>query len=119
MRHRNSTIKLSRKPAHTKALLKNLAISFFLNNGRMETTKAKAKAIQPFVEKLITIAKKKEEHLAVRELKKLIANKEAVTKLVKEFKVTLKDKEKGYTQIHNIGFRTGDGAAMAVIELTK
>lgn len=85
----------------------------------METTKSKAKAVQPFVEKLITIAKKEDEHLAVRELKKLISNKAAVTKLVKEVKVSLKNKDKGFTQVHNTGYRIGDGAPMALIELAK
>jgi len=114
MRHQNSGRKLSRRRDHRTAMLANLAASLILN-GRVKTTDAKAKEIRPFVERMVTFAKRGDLH-ARRIVLARIKDAEAVKKLFDEISPTLKDRFGGYTRIIKLGFRRGDNAPVSLIE---
>ncbi len=115
MRHGIKTKRLNRTSSHRKALLMNLSIAL-LKNEQIKTTVPKAKMLRPFVEKLITIAKKPS--LAVsRSLTAVLGEKSVVKKLLSDVAVRSMNRPGGYTRIYKIGFRYGDMAPMAVIEL--
>lgn len=115
MNHRIKGRKLSRNSAHRKALFRNLSISL-LQHELIKTTLPKAKEIRPFVEKIITLAKK--DSLANRRLAvSILGNQSIVEKLFKEIGPRVAARNGGYTRILKFGFRTGDKAPMAVMEL--
>jgi large subunit ribosomal protein L17 len=115
MRHLKHRHELGVKKAHRPALMSNLAIAI-IKEGRIKTTLAKAKALRPFIEKLITLAKRGT--LADRRLaSSRIRSKEAVQILFNEKVEEFKDRSGGYTRIYKIGNRIGDAAEMALIEL--
>ncbi len=114
-RHSYSTRKLGRKSAQRKALMRGLATSVILFE-KVKTTTPKAKEVQPIVEKLITVAKKGD-LAAVRKLSAYLYGENAVQKLMKEITLIYKDRNGGYTRIVKTGFRAGDAAPMAIIEL--
>ena len=117
MRHRKRIKKLNKPSDERKTLLKNMGTSLILYE-QIKTTNARAKALVPFVEHLITIGKQKDEVKARRELLKFTFDKNAVEKIVKELKPKYKTRTGGYTKIHKIGSRTGDSAPMVSIKLT-
>jgi large subunit ribosomal protein L17 len=115
MRHGIKTKKLNRTSSHRKALLQNLSLAL-LKHGQIKTTLPKAKALRPYVEKLITAAKKPS--LAViRKLYGMISEESVVKKLLNEIAPSSANRLGGYTRIYKAGFRYGDMASMAVIEL--
>ena len=115
MRHRKSGRKLNRNSAHRKALFKNLAIALIEQN-IIKTTLPKAKELRKFVEPLITIGK--EDTVANRRhVFSKLRSDQAVAKLFSEISVNAKDRKGGYTRIIKAGFRPGDKADMAYIEL--
>jgi large subunit ribosomal protein L17 len=115
MRHGIKTKKLNRTSSHRKALLKNLSLAL-LKHGQIKTTLPKAKLLRPYVEKLITAAKKPS--LAViRKLNGIISEGLIVKKLLNEIAPSSASRLGGYTRIYKMGFRYGDMAPMAVIEL--
>ena len=115
MRHRKSGRKLNRNSAHRKALFKNLAIAL-IEQGIIKTTLPKAKELRKFVEPLITIGK--EDTVANRRhVFSKLRSDQAVAKLFSEISVNAKDRKGGYTRIIKAGFRPGDKADMAYIEL--
>ncbi len=115
MKHRIKGRKLSRNTAHRKALLRNLSLAL-LQHEVIKTTLPKAKEIKPFVEKVLTIAKK--DTLANRRLViSILGNAEIVEKLFKEIGPRIANRNGGYTRILKFGFRTGDKAPMALFEL--
>ncbi|NBV07032.1 MAG: 50S ribosomal protein L17 [Proteobacteria bacterium] len=115
MRHGIKGRQLSRNSAHRKALFRNLSISL-LQHELIKTTLPKAKEIRPFVEKVITLAKK--DTLANRRLAaSILGNQAIVEKLFKEIGPRVSSRNGGYTRILKFGFRTGDKAPMAVMEL--
>ena len=115
MRHRNSGRKLNRNSAHRKALFKNLAIAL-IEQDIIKTTLPKAKELRKFVEPLITIGK--EDTVANRRhVFSKLRSDQAVAKLFSEVSVNAKDRKGGYTRIIKAGFRPGDKADMAYIEL--
>ena len=115
MRHRKSGRKLNRNSAHRKALFKNLAIAL-IEQDIIKTTLPKAKELRKFVEPLITIGK--EDTVANRRhVFSKLRSDQAVTKLFSEISVNAKDRKGGYTRIIKAGFRPGDKADMAYIEL--
>ena len=115
MKHRIKGRKFSRNSAHRKALLRNLSIAL-LNYETIKTTLPKAKELRPFVEKLLTIAKV--DNLANRRLAlSILANEETVAKLFKEIGPRIASRNGGYTRILKFGFRVGDKAPMALMEL--
>ncbi len=115
MRHKKKKTTLGRESAPRKALLKNLAQDLILRE-KIKTTKAKAKAVRPIVEKLITTSKANT--LAARRLLiKRLYTQNAVRKLMDDLGPRYKDRNGGYTRIINVGERKGDGAFEAIIEL--
>ena len=109
------TRKLGRDTAHRTAMLRGL-VTFFFENGKIETTDTRAKEVRSLAEKFITIAK--EDNLANRRLVMAFITKEAVTnKLFKEIAPKYADRNGGYTRISKLGPRRGDAAEMAIIEL--
>ena len=115
MRHKKSGRKLNRNSAHRKALFKNLAIAL-IEQDIIKTTLPKAKELRKFVEPLITIGK--EDTVANRRhVFSKLRSDQAVAKLFSEVSVNAKDRKGGYTRIIKAGFRPGDKADMAYIEL--
>jgi large subunit ribosomal protein L17 len=115
MNHRIKGRKLSRNSAHRKALFRNLSIAL-LNHETIRTTLPKAKEIRPFVEKVINLAKV--DTIANRRLAvSILGNEEIVTKLFKEIGPRVATRNGGYTRILKFGFRVGDKAPMALMEL--
>lgn len=101
--------------AHEKIILANLAGSLF-SEGQITTTLAKAKAMRPLAEKLITRARKGDLH-SRRVVLRTIRNNEIVTKLFDEVAPRYTERPGGYTRITKLGPRRGDGAEEAIIEL--
>jgi large subunit ribosomal protein L17 len=116
MRHQRKTIKLGRKEGHRKSLLANLAVSLIEHN-RIKTTLAKAKALRPLAEKLVTIGKKNTIH-ARRTAKAVLRQDGAVTKLFAEIAPRAADRKGGYTRIIKLPLRQSDAAEVAFIEWT-
>lgn len=115
MRHRKKGKILDRKIGPRKALIRNLAASFIIYE-KVKTTKAKAKVLRSFVERLIT--KGKVNNLqARRELLRHLYLESAVRKILEELGPRYKDRAGGYTRIVKIGRRKGDGGEMVQIEL--
>ena len=115
MRHNKAINHLGRKSGHRKALLANMATSLILHK-RIQTTVAKAKALKMYVEPLITKSKEDTTH-SRRVVFSYLKNKEAVTELFRTVAPKIADRPGGYTRVLNTGFRQGDGADMALIEL--
>ena len=115
MRHNKAINHLGRKSGHRKALLANMATSLILHK-RIETTVAKAKALQGYVEPLITKSKEDSTH-SRRVVFSYLKNKEAVTELFRTVAPKVAERPGGYTRVLKTGFRQGDGADMALIEL--
>ncbi len=114
MRHRKSGKILDRKVGPRKALIKNLAQSVILYE-KVKTTQAKAKAVRPYVERLVTIAK--EPTLANRRLLlRRLPTENAVRKLIEVLGPRYKGRAGGYTRITKLGFRAGDRAAVSLVE---
>ncbi len=109
--------RLGGSSSHQKAILANLATSLF-EHGRIKTTDAKARALRPYAEKLITHAKKGALHNR-REVLKKIRDKDVVHTLFAEIAPHFADREGGYTRIIKVENRKGDNAPMAVIELVR
>ena len=102
-------------PAHERLLLANLATALF-THGRIETTETKAKRLRPLAERMVTFAKRGDLH-ARRRVMTVIRDKSAVHRLFTEVAPLVAEREGGYTRIVKTGFRKGDNAPMAVIEL--
>ena len=114
MRHNKAINHLGRKSGHRKALLANMATSLILHK-RIQTTVAKAKALQVYIEPLITKCKDDSTN-SRRVVFSYLKNKEAVTELFRTIAPKIAERPGGYTRVLKIGFRQGDGADMALIE---
>ena len=115
MRHNKAINHLGRKSGHRNALLANMACSL-IEHKRIETTVAKAKALKMYVEPLITKSKDDSTH-SRRTVFSYLKNKYAVTELFRTIAPKIADRPGGYTRVLKTGFRSGDGADMALIEL--
>jgi large subunit ribosomal protein L17 len=115
MRHARSGKKLGRDSAHRKALYSNLA-GALIEHGRIETTEAKAKAVKPFAEKMITLGKRGDLHARRQALAALRSN-DVVHRLFAEVAPRFEDRPGGYTRIVKLGPRHGDAAEMVYLEL--
>ena len=115
MRHGKKFNHLSRKTAHRKAMLSNMATSLILHK-RITTTLAKAKALRVYVEPLITRSKDDTTH-SRRVVFSHLQSKDAVTQLFRDISSKVADRPGGYTRIIKLGLRLGDNAEMAMIEL--
>ncbi len=107
--------KLSRKSGPRRALLRSLVTSF-LKNGSIETTAAKAKALRPQAEKMVTLGKRGDLH-ARRQAMSYLLDEDVVTTLFEKIGPRMEGREGGYTRIVHKGSRRGDGAPMVILEL--
>jgi large subunit ribosomal protein L17 len=115
MRHRRAGKKLGRDSAHRKSLYSNLAGSL-IEHGRIKTTEAKAKAVKPFAEQMITLGKRGDLHarrLALAELR----SQDVVHQLFTDVAPRFAERPGGYTRIVKLGPRQGDSAEMVYLEL--
>ena len=115
MRHKLAGRKLNRTSAHRKAMFKNMAASL-IKYEQISTTLPKAKDLRPIVEKLITIGKKGSLHDR-RQLISKLPKDANIDKLMNELAERYKDRKGGYIRIIKKGFRYGDSASLAIIEL--
>jgi large subunit ribosomal protein L17 len=102
-------------PAHERLLLANLAVALFTHKS-IQTTETKAKRLRPLAERLITFAKRGDLHARRRALS-ILRNKDATYVLFAEIAPLVAEREGGYTRITKLGYRKGDNAPMAAIEL--
>ena len=115
MRHRKAGNQLGRNTSHRRAMLRNMVTSLFKYE-QIETTDAKAKAIRPIAEKMITLAKRGDLH-ARRQALSYMQDKEVTHRLFDELKGRFSSREGGYLRIVKKGFRKGDGASISVVQL--
>jgi large subunit ribosomal protein L17 len=116
MRHQKLRNKLSRDSAHRRAMLMNL-VKEILDHERIKTSEAKAKAVKPELEKLITLGKRGDLHARRQALSALGQDKFAVYKLFEEVAPRYADRQGGYTRILKLGPRRSDSTEMVFIEL--
>ena len=114
MRHRKSGRKLNRTASHRKAMFANMAAAL-INHEQIKTTLPKAKELKPFVEKLVTLAKRGDLH-ARRIAISRVRDEAMVKKLFEAIGPRYEDRHGGYTRVLKAGFRYGDNAPIAVIE---
>jgi large subunit ribosomal protein L17 len=115
VRHHRSGKKLGRDSAHRKALYANLAGSL-IEHGRIKTTEAKAKAVRPIAEKMITLGRRGD-LAARRQALAYLRSQDVVHKLFADVGPRFAEREGGYLRIVKLGPRAGDGAEMAYLEL--
>ncbi len=116
MRHQKTRHKLSRTSAHRKALLANLCIEV-IDHERIKTTEAKAKAVKPEIEKLITLARRGDMHARRQAMASLGQDKFIVYKLFEEIAPRYAERPGGYTRILKLGPRRSDSTEMVFLEL--
>ena len=114
MRHKKAGRKLSRKSAHRKALMSNLA-SALITHKKIKTTDAKAKELRKFIEPMVTFAKRGDLH-ARRQVLKRIRHKTIVRELFENIGPCYSTRDGGYTRIIKLGFRDNDRAPVSIIE---
>jgi large subunit ribosomal protein L17 len=117
MRHRKRGRQLSRTASHKQAMLRNMATSLFRHE-RIRTTEAKAKELRPFAEKLVTLSRTDDVH-SRRRVRRHIQDREVLAKLFDDIGPRFEGREGGYTRVLKLGARKGDGAELALIELTE
>ena len=117
MRHKHGYRKLGRESTHRRAMLRNMATSF-LREGQIDTTLPKAKELRRIVEKMITLGKRGDLH-ARRQAASYLFDDDVVKKVFSELGPKFKDRPGGYTRILRTGFRFGDGAKLARIQLVN
>jgi large subunit ribosomal protein L17 len=115
MRHLKSGSKLGRNPAHRRATLRNL-VTNIIERERVTTTLSRAKAARPLVERLITLGKRDSLH-ARRQVAAFLMTPAATRKLFSDVAPRFADRSGGYTRIVHAGWRVGDGAQVAIVEL--
>jgi large subunit ribosomal protein L17 len=116
MRHQKQKGKLSRDSAHRKALLMNLSREI-IDHEKIKTTQAKAKAVKPELERLITLAKKGDQHSRRLAMARLGQDKSVVYKLFEEIAPRYAERPGGYTRISKLGPRRSDATEMVFLEL--
>ena len=116
MRHRKQRNKLSRDSGHRRALMRNLSREL-IEHERIRTSQAKAKAVKPRVEKLITLAKRGDLHARRQALSELGQDRFVVHKLFEEVAPRYADRPGGYTRIVKLGPRRSDSTEMVFLEL--
>jgi large subunit ribosomal protein L17 len=116
MRHQVKKHRLNRPLGPRKSLIGNLATCLILH-GKIQTTKARAKALQPVIEKLIVTAKKNDKKTAIRANSAILQNELSSKILFEELLKKYQGRDTGFTRIKDIGFRAGDAAPLVQIEL--
>jgi large subunit ribosomal protein L17 len=115
MRHRVQKSQMNRDKDHRKSLLRNMCTSF-IENGKMETTLAKAKYVKPFIEKTVTKAKKGTHFTNIKNIRAIVTTVKAEKMLFSDIAPKYASRNGGYTRIIKLGFRDGDNAEMARLE---
>ncbi len=116
MRHQKKQLKLNMQRDERAALIRNMATSVILFE-KVKTTVARAKAVRPVVEDLITKAKTKDTREAIRQISQIVFDEKASRKLLEVLKERYKDREGGYTRVVKMGRRAGDAAEVVQIQL--
>ncbi len=116
MRHKVKKVKLGIDKDHTTAIMRNLAMSVIIYE-KIKTTAAKAKAVQPMVERLISVGKKGNKKHAIREIERILQHENSSRKIIEVLAEKYKDKNSGFTRITKLGYRTGDNAPVVQLEL--
>jgi large subunit ribosomal protein L17 len=115
MRHRNSGSKLGKNPAHRRAVLRNL-VTNVIQHESIQTTIARARAARPLVEHMITLGKRDTLHTR-RQAASFLMTPDATKKLFADIAPRFASRNGGYTRIMRTGWRIGDGANLAILEL--
>ena len=115
MRHLKAGFKLGRKPAHRRATLRNLVTNVILHE-RIKTTVTRARAARPIVDRMITLGKRDTLHTR-RQAAAFLMTEAATQKLFRDLAPRFADRNGGYTRIVKLGWRVGDGAEIAMLEL--
>lgn len=115
MRHRKAGLKLGRTASHRDAMFRNMVTSLFKHD-RIQTTDVKAKELRRWADKMITLAKRGDLH-ARRQALAVIREKDVVHKLFNEAAERFSGRQGGYTRVVKMGYRPGDAAQIALIEL--
>lgn len=115
MGHRDKTAKLGRTKPHREAMLSNMAMSL-LTHRIIRTTDAKAKALKPVIDRIISTAKKNDLS-AMRQVAKKVKDKKVFKKLFDEIVPQFEGRQSGFSRILKLGVRRGDGAPMSIVEL--
>lgn len=116
MRHQKKQLKLNMQTDERNALIRNMATSVILFE-KVKTTVARAKAVRPVVEDLITKAKTKDTREAIRQISQVVFDDKASRKLLEVLKERYKDRDGGYTRVVKMGRRAGDAAEVVQIQL--
>jgi len=116
MRHQKKIAKLGRPRDARRLLIGNLATSLIIH-GKIQTTQARAKAVQPFIDRLIDTAKKKNKITAIRLLNSVLQSELSTRKVIEELTKRYAERKSGFTRITPIKFRSGDAAPIVQIEL--
>ncbi len=116
MRHRQSRRRLRYKPAHSRALQRNLVTSLLLYES-VRTTKKRAEVIRPLVDRIITTAKTKTPHVAIRSINAFVTHKNACRKTMEVLKQRYATRTSGFTRMVPLGSRFGDGAEVVTLQL--
>lgn len=117
MRHRKKVAKLGREAPHRNAMLRNL-VTDLLRHERVTTTLAKAKAVRPLAERMVTLGKRDTLH-ARRHAARVIRDKDVLRKVFSELAPRYAERPGGYTRIMRLETRKGDRASMAIIEMVE
>lgn len=118
MRHRKSRLRLRYKPAHSNALQRNLVTSLLLYE-KVRTTKKRADVVQPTIDHLISVAKTRPPHVAIRYINAVVTHKNACRKTMEVLRERFRDRTSGFTRIVPLGARAGDGAKVVSLELVE
>ena len=118
MRHRDARQRLTQKPAHARMLKRNLVTSILLYES-IRTTKARAKAVAPVVDRLISKAKKNPPHVAIRYINAIVTDKNASKKIMEVFVHRYANRPSGLTRMVPAGVRQGDGAKLVDLTLVE
>src|SRR5262245_2919087 len=117
MRHRVAGVKLSRSPAHRRALFRNL-VTALLEHEAVRTTDAKAKEVRRWADRVITLGKRNTLH-ARRRAATIVRRRRVLRKLFEEIAPRFEGRNGGYTRVVKLGVRPGDAAALSIVELVE
>jgi len=117
MRHGKAGYKLGRTTSHRKAMFRNMVTSFLVEE-KVKTTDVKAKELKRLAEKMVTLGKRGHLH-ARRQALAFVRDESAVKKLFEELSVRYMNRMGGYTRVVKLGYRSGDNAAMSLVEFVK
>ena len=116
MRHKVKKVKIGSDRDHKTALMRNLAMQVIIHDS-IKTTATRAKAVQPFVERLIHIGKTKEKREAIRQITSLLQHDDSSKKILEVLVDKYQDRDSGFTRIIKLGYKSGDNAPVVQISL--